>query len=277
MRPKGQIRVITLACVAYACAVCSEAYAQSQAAIIVAQANTSSLTIEAGTHNPSGTIDVIDDIQNLNALQISLLPVAEAVPIDTVTIGLGAAPLEDFDNPLGDDGLVDFVRVRLVADTNGNGIHDSDEPVLGVQEAEDFEDGEPVTVDFMFSPPLIIAPGLATTWLVTIDINSGDRAARGPSGHPTVSPWSRLGWTVLSLTMLAALLYKSHSQPASWRSMIVVLCLICGIVLWGCENDDDDDAFVFVVNLPRNGLTYQTIRLGPETEIPGATISLTES
>lgn len=269
--------VITLACVVYVWAVCPDAVCQSRMHV-VAQANTPSLIIAAGNQNPSGTLAVIGDTQNLNALQISLSPVAEAVRIDTVTIGLGAAPLEDLDNPLGNDGLVDFVRVRLIADTNGNGIHDGDEPVLGVQEAADFADGNPATVDFIFSPPLIIPPAIDTTWLVTIDINSGERAASGPLRPQGVSPWSRLAWLALALTLLAALFYRRRQvRPASWRTAMIILCMSCGLALWGCGNDGNNNAFVFVVNLPRNGLTYQDIRLGPDTAIAGATIRLTNS
>jgi hypothetical protein len=263
-----------LACLVYACGICSYAYAQNSVSIVVAQANVPGLSVAAGSQNPVGTIDVTGDAQNLNALQLTLAPVAETARIDTVTIGLGAAPLEDLDHPLGNDGLVDVVRVRLISDTNGNGIHDSDEPVLGIQEAEDFEDGEPATVDFTFSPPLIISPGLDTTWLVTIDINSDDRATDSALWRQT--PWGRLGWIALSLPMLGALIYRDRLHLAPWRSMMLILCISCGLALWACDNDDDE-AFVFVVNLPRNGLTYQKVRLGPETAISGATIRLTES
>jgi hypothetical protein len=77
--------------------------------------------------------------------------------------------------------------------------------------------------------------------------------------------------------MLGALIYRGRLHLAPWRSIMLILCISCGLALWACDNDDDDEAFVFVVNLPRNGLTYQKVRLGPETAISGATIRLTES
>lgn len=275
MRSRGQMGTITLACLVYACIFCSDAYAQKRDNLVVAQASIPGLTVAAGRQNPAGTIDVVGDAQNLNALQLTLSPVADAVRIDTVTIGLGAAPLEDLDNPLGDDGLVDFVRVRLIADTNVNGIHDGDEPILGIQEAEDFEDGKAATVDFTFAPPLIISPGLETTWLVTIDINAGSRAADHASWHRAFAPWPRLGWIALSFPILGALRYRGRCHRAPWCAMMLILCMVCTLALWACGNDNVDNAFIFVVNLPRNGLTYQQTRLGPETAIPGATIRLT--
>ena len=277
MRSKGQRVALTLACLIYACDIYSYAYAQNQNAMVVAQAAVSRLTITAGSQNPVGTISVARDTQNLSALQLMLTSDVEAVAIDTVTIGFGAAPLEDLNNPLGNDGLVDFIRVRLIADLNGNGIHDSDEPVLDIQEAEDFEDGEATTVNFTFAPPLVISPDHETIWLVTLDINSGDRTAENALLPQTVASWSRLGWLALSLPLLGVLLYGYQTCPLPWRYIALILCVYGGLTLSACDSDDDDDAFVFVVNLPRNGLTSQSVRLGPEAAIPGATIRLTES
>lgn len=277
MRSKGQRVVITLTCLLYACGIYSYANAQNQDAAVVAQAAVPSLMIAAGSQNPVGTISVARDTQNLSALQLILTPTVEAVAIDTVTIGFGAVPLEDLDNPLGNAGLVDFIRVRLIADLNGNGIHDSDEPILGIQEAEDFEDGEATTVNFTFSPPLVISPDHDTIWLVTLDINAGDRSADNAFSPQALAPWSRLGWLVLSLPLLGVVLYGCQACPLPWRYIAFILCVYGGLTLSACDNDDNDDAFVFVVNLPRNGLTSQTVRLGPETAIPGATIRLTAS
>ncbi|HEX2238625.1 MAG TPA: hypothetical protein VHJ19_09905, partial [Gammaproteobacteria bacterium] len=100
----------------------------------------------------------------------------------------------------------------------------------------------------------------------------------GVLGPQPVSPGSHFGWIALSLPMLGALFYyRGRIHPAPWRSMMLILCISCGLTLWACGGDDDDDAFVFVVNLPRNGLTYQGIRLGPETAISGVTVRLTDS
>ncbi len=266
-------RLIGVAIMVYILAVCGflpAAPAQRVSPVTVAQSPEPTLLISAGNQNPTGLINIIGSVQDLLALHILLSTETQAVLVDTVTIGFSNRTIDD---DLGNESFLNRLRIRLIADQNANGIRDAGEPILGTQEVEAFED--PRTVTFGLAPPVIIPPHNATALIVIVDINSaGTQSAAlvpGPGMPPTHG-----AWPLLLLPLFGMMVYRPRPRHAIWRYLvIIVLIMCCGLALSSCAGDDDGDEFIFVVNLPSNGVTGQGLLLGPEDAIAGVTIRLT--
>lgn len=232
---------------------------------VVAQNGTrdseASLTILAGTGNPIGTIDVPGSGQNLPTLQVLLRAASQEVSIDRMTIGFG--------DQMGDEDFVDTMRVQLIADTNANGTRDEGDTDLGTHNTLGLVD----TITFDLTPSLILPANSETTLLVLLDLNSpGLQTARRPSQR--LEPLIRWG---LLLPAIFALLTGRRLAPRDSRPYLPLLIavILWSVIVLGCSGKDGDDELTFIVNLPSNGLTNQSVRLGPAQAIPGATIRLT--
>lgn len=226
--------------------------------------------IEAGGQNPTGIVDVIGSIQDLNALQIILTAETQPVSIDRIAVGFGRV---DRDATLGNVNFLDTLRARLIDDSNANGTLDPGETVLGTQTLDELE--TPDSVTFTLSPALDLAIGEAITLLTVIDINSSE------SAQITLPSIRTVNWSLLVLPLLGLLLTGAGGR--SWLSRltrhylpVLILILLWSAMLPGCDGDNEDDELNFVVTLPSNGVTSQTIRLGPANAIAGIIVRLTE-
>jgi hypothetical protein len=220
-----------------------------------------SLTILAGTGNATGTIDVPGSGQNLTTLQVLLRAVSQEVSIDMVTIGFG--------DQRGDEDFVDTMRVQLIADSNANGARDEGDTDLGTRNTTGLVDA----ITFDLTPPLLLPPSSEMALLVLLDLNSPGLQTTSRSS-PRPEPLTR--WGLLLPAIFALLIYRRRS-PGDIRQYLplLIVVIVWSVIVLGCSGDDGDNELIFIVNLPSNGLTNQSIRLGPEQAIPGATIRLT--
>jgi hypothetical protein len=221
--------------------------------------------IVAGPQNPLQTLVLEDGIADLSALQVTVTaPQTRNITIDTVTIGFGIPFGEE--TTTGNESFLDELRARLIIeDVQVNGLQDPGEVTEGTQFIEDLED--PATVFFGLSPPLALAAGTSATFLVVVDINQ-------PEDQSTAMPTSRHAAAWILMPLIALVAYGAWSMPRSRLLCFATLVLfICGVLLTGCSNDDDDE-LRFVVNLPSNGLISAGQRLGPENAIAGTTVRL---
>ncbi len=239
---------------------------------VTAQGEVPVVQIEAGSQNPTGTVELTDRIQDLSGLQVVLTAETQPVSVDRIVVGFGRI---DRDDTLGDTRFFDTLQARLIDDTNTNGVLDSGETVLGTQTLEELEN--PDTVMFTLSPALDLAVGVPTTLLTIIDINGPS----GKSAQVVPSAFSRIHVGLLALPLLGLMLIGSGSQSDTFRLVrrylpVLILISIWTVMLPGCAGSDDDDDFSFIVNLPSNGVTSQNVRLGPSDAISGITVRLIE-
>lgn len=236
----------------------------------------STLTITAGNFNQTGLIEVFKNAEDLMALQLSLTPISNDVAVDQVTIGFGRA---DRDETLGNESFLDSMQVRLIDDTDADGVVDATEDVLGVETLTELKD--PARVTFHLSTPLVIS-SIPATLLVILDINTAktqavqlNRASRLAKASALTSSLSSGAWIASSL--LGWMIYRPRANKI-WQRTATLLCFIvtCGVLIIGCSSDDENQ-LSFVVNLPSNGIENQDIPLGPVTPIPGITVHLFDS
>jgi hypothetical protein len=238
--------------------------ADTVSATVVAQngtGNEQSLMILAGTGNATGIIDVPGSGQNLSTLQVVLRTGSQEVSIDMVTIGFG--------NQIGDEDFVDTMRVQLLIDTNADGLRDAGDIDLGTRTTTGIVD----TITFDQTPPLVLPANSDTTLLVLLDLNSpGVQTARRSSQR--LALLSRWGLLLPAIFVLLAGRRRGPHHLRQYLPLLIVV-ILWSVIVSGCSGKDGDDELIFIVNLPSNGLTNQTVRLGPEQAIPGATIRVT--
>lgn len=244
---------------------------------VQAQGGIPVVQIEAGSQNPTGTMEVSGSIQDLSSLQFVLTAATQTVRVDRISVGFGRT---DRDETLGNMAFLDTLQARLIDDANANGVLDAGEAVLDSRTLEELEDPDSVT--FTLSPALSLAAGVPTTLLTVIDINGPN--SQSAHALPASSRWARSGWYttsglfVLPLVGLVLGATQSRGRRSRWPRRYLpwlFLVMLWSMILPGCSGDDDGDELSFIVNLPSNGVTSQTLRLGPADAISGITVRLT--